>query len=61
MESVAFFVAEPEVNIMLNVTEYFRIGLGSSYRYVKGSNIQGFSDRDLSSYAVNLTFKVGVF
>jgi hypothetical protein len=61
VESVGFFVAEPEINIMLNVTEYFRIGLGGSYRYIKGANIQGLSDGDLSSYAVNLTFKMGVF
>lgn len=61
MESVGFFVAEPEINVMLNVSEFFRIGLGSSYRYVNGVNIQGLNDRDLSSYAVNLTFKFGFF
>jgi hypothetical protein len=61
MESAAFFVAEPEISVMLNVTEYFRMGVGGSYRYVKGASFPELSDRDLSSYAVNLTFKIGVF
>lgn len=61
VESVGFFVAEPELTAFINVTEFFRIGLGGSYRYVKGANLRGLDDRDLSSYAVNLTFKIGVF
>lgn len=60
-ESDAFFVTEPEVNLMLNVTEHFRIGLGASYRYVTGVNLEGIEDSDLSGFCGNLTLKFGRF
>ncbi|MCF7805617.1 MAG: hypothetical protein K9N46_16675 [Candidatus Marinimicrobia bacterium] len=56
-----FWVIEPEVNLELNVTNFFRIGAGVSYRYVKA--MDGFDTMgiELSGYAANLEFKFGGF
>ena len=59
-----FFVAEPGVNVLLNVIENFRIGLGASYRYIDGINedeTDFTSDSDLSGPSAVLTFKFGIF
>jgi hypothetical protein len=56
-----FFVMEPELNVMLNVSEHFRIGLGASYRWVTGTNLVGIDDSDLSNLCGNLTLKFGTF
>ncbi len=57
----ACFVLEPNVGAELNVTRFFRIGAGASYRLVKGSDLIGVSDSDLSDLSLNLTFKFGKF
>lgn len=57
----AFFVLEPGVNGMLNVTPYFRMGAGVSYRLIQGTDLEAFSDTDLSGFSGVLTFKFGRF
>jgi hypothetical protein len=60
----AFFVAEPGVNVILNVIENLRMGLGASYRYVNGvdeDEIDWTSDSDLSGPSMVLTLKLGIF
>lgn len=50
-----FFVIEPEVSMLVNVTRYCRVGVGASYRYVSGINTDEFSDKDFrgpSAFAV---------
>jgi hypothetical protein len=56
-----FFVAEPAVNIMLNVTPIFRIGVGATYRAVESLNLPDLTSRDLSGYTAQLQFKFGKF
>ena len=56
-----FFVAEPQANLILNVTHFFRIGMGVSYRWVSGARYAGLDDTDLSGVAGVLTFKFGNF
>jgi hypothetical protein len=56
-----FFVAEPEVNLMLNVTKHFRVGLGASYRYIDGVDLNGLRDSDLSGASASMIFKFGKF
>lgn len=56
-----FFVVEPEVNLILNVARFFRIGIGASYRYITETNREWISDGDLSGFSGVLTFKFGVF
>ncbi len=56
-----FFVLEPGVTTELNVTRFFRLNAGVGYRLVRGSDLPGISDSELSDVAVNLTFKFGKF
>ena len=46
-----FFVAEPEANVTLNVTESFRIGFGGGYRFIGEAN--GF-ENSLEGFTANL-------
>jgi len=57
----SFFVAEPGVDLILNVTRKFRIGMGASYRYVYGVGSRGLSDADMSGLSATFTFKFGKF
>lgn len=57
----AFFVAEPGIDLMLNVTKRFRIGIGGSYRYISGVNLNSLRDQDVSGPSAALTFKFGRF
>ncbi len=53
-----FFVAEPEFNLMLNVTTRFHLGFGAGYRYIRNG---GSRNDDLSGLTANLTFRIDVF
>jgi len=57
----AFFVLEPGLNVMLNITQFFRFGAGVSYRYTQGVEFGELDDGDLSGAAAVLTFKFGSF
>jgi hypothetical protein len=57
----AFFVMEPEINIMMNVTDCFRMGVGGSYRYVSGVSIADYTNADLSGFSAHITMKFGIF
>jgi hypothetical protein len=54
----AFFVAEPELRMGLNLTERIRLGFGGGYRFVEGSCR---SDDRLSGYTISLDLKFGAF
>ncbi|MBU4200669.1 MAG: hypothetical protein KKG09_07030 [Verrucomicrobia bacterium] len=45
------FVADPGINVMLNLTSSLELGIGGSYRIVNGSNFQDLSNSDLSGLA----------
>ncbi len=47
-ESSTFFVMEPGVNGMVNVTETFMLGLGVRYRLVMNTDSEELDDGDLS-------------
>ncbi len=58
----AVFVAEPAVNVELNVTDWMRVSAGASYRYVSGVNfITGIENKDLSGVSGQLALKFGAF
>lgn len=57
----AFFVWEPGVNVLLNVTHFFRVGAGAGYRLTSGSHLADATDSDLSGVTGILTFKFGKF
>jgi hypothetical protein len=59
--SDTFFIVEPTVNVTLNVTKYFRISGGVSYRFISGVESEASSNPDLSGPSGVLTFRFGKF
>lgn len=57
----SYFVFEPGLNVELNVTKFFRIAAGASYRYTNGINRFGFTDKDFSGIQGVITLKFGKF
>jgi hypothetical protein len=57
----SFYVTEPAVNLDLNVTNYFRFGVGASYRVAMGLSSEYSSDADLSGPSGVITLKFGMF
>jgi hypothetical protein len=60
-QSDGFFVVEPGVDLVLKVTESFRLGLGVSYRHFSGVDSGGLSDSDISGLSATVTFRFGGF
>jgi hypothetical protein len=57
----AFFIAEPGANVILNVTTFFRLAVGASYRFVSGVEKEGLRNSDFDGPSANLTLKFGKF
>lgn len=57
----SFMVIEPELDLELNMTTFFRLGLGISYRYISGVELMPLTNADLKGLATVFTFKVGKF
>ncbi len=60
-EAEPFFVIEPGVHAELNVTSFFRISGGLTYRFTSGIDYGGYSDGDFSGPNALITFKFGAF
>lgn len=60
-ESDFVFVIEPAINAELNVTSWFRLDAGMSYRLVRDVNQPGLKNNDLSGISGLITFKFGKF
>jgi hypothetical protein len=58
-EYATFFIAEPELNVMLNVTHEIRMGLGISYRATAGADLAFTLGSPLSGFAGTLTMYYG--
>lgn len=56
-----FFVAEPGVQVEINLFKWMRFSPGISYRAVLNSNARGLSDSKLSDISYNATLKFGKF
>jgi hypothetical protein len=56
-----FFVAEPGVQVEINILRWMRFSPGVSYRATAGSNAAGLKDSDLSNISYNATLKFGRF
>lgn len=56
-----FVVAEPGVQLEVNLFKWMRFSPGVSYRAVFGSDGAGLRDRDLSGVSYNATLKFGKF
>ena len=53
--SSSFFIAEPEVNVVLNISEMFRFSVGGSYRFISGAG--RLNDR-LDGFAASVALKM---
>lgn len=60
-ETNFMFVVEPAVNAEVNVTTWFRLNAGVSYRFVSGVSQPGLKNSDFSGLAATLAFKFGTF
>ncbi|MBN2543440.1 hypothetical protein JXI42_11300 [bacterium] len=58
-DSDHIWIVEPEVAVELNLTDYFRINLGASYRIVGEVELPGYDNSDLSGFAGSIFFKFG--
>lgn len=57
-----FFITEPAVNVEFNITSFFRLNGGLSYRFVAGANYKNkISNTDLDGLSGVLTLKFGKF
>jgi hypothetical protein len=56
-----FFIAEPGFNLVLNVTDYMRVGGGATYRYINGVNYETLTNSDLSGVSGQVFIKFGSF
>ena len=59
--SDVFFVAEPELNVFVNITKFCRIGAGISYRYIRGIGVDEYDDKDFRGPSVGIIFAFGWF
>jgi hypothetical protein len=57
----SYFVLEPGIQAELNVTRFFRIAAGASYRFTSGISSFGYTDKDFSGLNGVITFKFGGF
>jgi hypothetical protein len=60
-ETAFMFVMEPAVNAELNMTEWFRLCVGISYRMTIGADQEMLDNGDFSGVNGTLTFKFGKF
>ncbi|MEO9483298.1 MAG: hypothetical protein ABJG47_07630 [Ekhidna sp.] len=61
VENSVFFVAEPGIEIEFNITEYFRLGAGMTYRYVSGTELENVKDEDITGTTAMISFRFGRF
>ena len=54
----SFFIAEPEVNVILNISETFRLGVGGGYRFIGGA---GRLQNRLDEFTANVALKMSFF
>ena len=61
VDSDAFFVIEPALNLEFNITKFFRLGLEAKYRYTNKLNLINTSSRALNGWSGGLGVKFGKF
>lgn len=63
IENSIFVVIEPGAQMEINITRFFRLAVGLSYRITEGVNLEknNITDKDTSGLAGNVSFKFGGF
>jgi hypothetical protein len=58
-EYLNFWVAEPEINVMINVTSSLRLGVGAGYRLVTGADYDGVIGSGMGGPSLSFTIMYG--
>jgi len=61
IQSSAFFVLEPGIEIEFNVVKFMRIGLGGYYRYTSGLDLESTGEHIMDGFSAGLSLKFGKF
>ena len=61
VEGGVYFVLEPAINLEINLSRVIRIGIGGGYRFIINSDLERFSNNDLSAPTLNFNIKFGVY
>ena len=61
VENSTFFIAEPGLELEFNITKYFRLGAGATYRHIAGTELVNVKDEDLRGFTGMLSFRFGRF
>jgi hypothetical protein len=61
LESGRFYIVEPSLNVDVNITTWFRIGVGGGYRIVFGLDLEEVTSSDLCGPSGLIIFKFGSF
>jgi hypothetical protein len=61
IEHTGFFVFEPGVHVELNMTKFFRLSAGGTYRYIAGADLERLKNNDLSGFTFSFALKFGAF
>lgn len=56
-----FFVAEPGMDIELNLVKHVRLGVGAKYRITTATHLESFAGNALNGFSANLSLKFGKF
>jgi hypothetical protein len=59
--SPSFFVAEPKINLELNLSKSLRFEIGSGYRFIDASRFTSLSSSALSGFTLHTGIKIGIF
>lgn len=60
-ETASVFAVEPGLNIMINITETFNLGLGVSYRFIENVDLEELDDSAMSGVSGNFFLRFTQF
>ena len=61
IESERFYLIEPSFNVDVNITKWFRVGVGATYRLALGLDMNEISSSDISGPSGQIILKFGSF
>ncbi len=61
IENSGFFIVEPGVYLELNMTKFFRLSAGGTYRFISGTDMVRINNNDLSGLTFSFALKFGSF
>lgn len=53
----SIYVIEPEIIVMFDISDLFKFGIGTSYRYIPGVDLTEFKNTHLNAQSILLSFR----